>query len=156
SLALARRTIAILEEQRDELGEIVDASGRVVKELGRRPEQIEGLVRHAGRVSTQTASQRGALAEGVQRLPRLLAQARPALRKLDALAESATPLVEEIGAAAPDVNRVSVDVPRLAAAARPTLAALGPVLRDGAATARRSASIARVVAGYARASLPTT
>jgi virulence factor Mce-like protein len=156
SLQLARETIALLERQRDDLAAIVDRAGVVADELAERPEHLTGLTRHAGRVLTHTASQRGALGEGVRRLPGLLEQAQPALAKLDALSAAATPLVRDLEEAAPALNRVSADVPRLAQAARPTLAALAPVLRSGARSARDAAPVATLVARYARESLPST
>ena len=43
------------------------------------------------------------------------------------------PLLDQLGVAAPDINRLAADVPRLARVARPDAAArCGPVLRRGA------------------------
>ena len=156
SLALAREVISKLERQRDELVDVVEASDELLAELAREPEDVEGLVRHSARVLERTASQRGALAEGLQRLPGLLEQAQPALAKLDALSASATPLVDRLSESAPALNSLSADIPRLAAAARPTLKALGPVLRDGARTAREAGEVTGLVRFYARESLPST
>ena len=155
SLALARKTIGILEKQRDELGRTVDATTEITAALAENPKDLAALVRHAGRVSTQTASQRGALGEGVRRLPALLAAATPALQRLDQVIESGKPLVDQLGKAAPDINRVAVDVPRLSKAAAPTLRKLAPVLRRGAAAARKSAPVTKVMAEYAHNSLPS-
>lgn len=156
TLGLARETIATLESQRDELVELVERAGRVADELAKRDERLEGLVAHAGRVATEAASERGALEEGLRRLPALLSETRPALARLDALSADARPLVDALGEAAPGLNRLSADVPRLARAARPTLEALAPVLAEGARTARDAEPLASAVAGYAQASLPVT
>lgn len=154
SLALARRTIGTLQRQRDELGATVDATGVVARELARRPEELKRLLRHGARVTTQTATHRAALAETTRRLPGLLRQSTPALQKLDAVMASGQPLLDQLGVAAPDVNRLAADVPRLARVARPTLKRLAPVLRRGAATARRSAPLSKVLRRYTRDSLP--
>ena len=103
------------------------------------------LLRHGARVTTQTATHRAALAEGTRRLPGLLRQSTPALQKLDAVMASGQPLLDQLGVAAPDVNRLAADVPRLARVARPTLKRLAPVLRRGAATSRRSAPLSKVL-----------
>ena len=155
SLALARKTISILERQRDELAQTVDATTEVTAALAKNPKRLAALVRHAGRVSTQTASQRGALGEGVRRLPALLAAATPALQRLDEVIDNGKPLVDQLGKAAPDINRVAVDVPRLSRVAAPTLRKLGPVLRKGAIAARKSAPVTKVMAEYAKNSRPT-
>ena len=155
SLALARKTIGILERQRDELARTVDATTEVTAALAENPKRLAALVRHAGRVSAQTGSQSAALGEGVRRLPALLASATPALQRLDEVIDSGKPLVDQLGNAAPDINRVAVDVPRLAQAAAPTLRKLGPVLRKGAKAARQSAPVTKVMAEYAKNSRPT-
>ena len=154
SLALARQTIGKLQRQRDQLGATVDATAVVARELARRPEELKRLLRHGARVTTQTATHRAALAETTRRLPGLLRQSTPALQKLDAVMASGQPLLDQLGVAAPDVNRLAADVPRLARVARPTLKRLAPVLRRGAVTARRSAPLSKVLNRYARDSLP--
>jgi virulence factor Mce-like protein len=154
SLALARRTTGILVRQRDELAASVDATGQIARALARRPEDLQALIRHGARVTTQTATHRRALAEGTRRLPGLLRQSTPALQKLDAVMATGQPLLDELGTAAPDINRLAADVPRLARVARPTLKRLGPVLGRGAATSRQSAPLTKILRQYTRASLP--
>jgi virulence factor Mce-like protein len=155
TLQQARETIGMLERQRDDLAQMVDATGEAAEGLARRPERLTEVVRRTGRVTARTAQRRGALAEGVRRLPGLLAEATPALRKLDATMDAGRPLFEALTAAAPGLNRVSSDIPRLSEVAKPALRRLGPVLRDGADTARRSAPLIRLVAQTAAASLPS-
>jgi virulence factor Mce-like protein len=154
ALALARRTIAQLRAQRDDLATIVDEGRPVAAALADRPEDLRRLLRHTSRVATETASERAALGEGLRRLPGLLRQARPSLASLDAVMAAGGPLLDQLAAAAPDVNRLSADLPRLAAAARPTLKALGPVLTRGARTAKRTVPLTKTVRRYARESLP--
>jgi virulence factor Mce-like protein len=155
ALTLARRTIAQLRAQRDDLARIIDASGPVAAALAERPAELRRLLRHTSRATAEVASERAALGEGVRRLPGLLREARPALASLDAVMASGRPLLDQLESAAPDVNRLSADLPRLAAAARPTLRALGPVLRRGAKTSRRTAPLSRAVQRYAADSLPS-
>jgi phospholipid/cholesterol/gamma-HCH transport system substrate-binding protein len=155
TLALARDTIGMLENQRDDLTRIVDATDAVARELARRPEDLRALVRDAAKVTTRTASERAALGEGVRRLPGLLREATPALQKLDATMDAGKPLFDRATEAAPAVNRVTGDIPRLAAVAGPALKRLGPVLREGATTATRSRPLLELVRQYAASSLPT-
>jgi virulence factor Mce-like protein len=154
ALARAQETIAVLERQRDDLANAVDATGAIADRLAERPERLSRLVDRAAKVTTETASERAALGAGLQRLPRLLRDARPALQKLDATMDAGEPLLERLEDAAPDVNRVTADVPKLAKVAGPALDRLAPVLRDGAVTARRAAPLLGLVQQYARASLP--
>lgn len=153
ALALARRVIGQLERQRDDLATIVDATGEVAEDLGRQPDGLRRLARHAARVTTETARHREQLGESVRRLPALLREARPALRKLDATMDAGRPLLAQLERSAPAVNRLSADIPRLDEIARPALAALAPVLRRGARTASRSGPFLGLVRDYASGSL---
>ncbi len=155
SLTLARDTIDLLERQRDDLASTVEASDEIVAQIARRPEELQRLTQRGARVATETAEHREALGAGVRRLPPLLDEAVPALHKLDATMAAGRPLLDQLTVAAPDVNRLTTDVPELADAARPTLRRLKPVLRDGAATARRSRPMLRLLRGYAAESLPS-
>ena len=155
ALALARRTIAQLRAQRDDLARAIDDATPVTAALARRPQEVRRLLRHTSRVATETASERAALGEGLRRMPGLLREARPALTSLDAVMASGEPLLDRLTTAAPDVNRLTADLPRLATAARPTLRALEPVLRRGAAVAKRTAPLTAEVRRYARDSLPS-
>jgi virulence factor Mce-like protein len=155
ALKLARRAIGTLERQRQELAQTVDYSTRITRELARRPRDIEALIHHAAAVSGQTAAHRGALAQGVRVLPGLLAEARPALVRINSVMDAGQPLLESLQAAAPDAVRVSKDIPKLAGAARPALRKLGPALTSGARTARSSRPTARLLRDYAANSLPS-
>ena len=145
----------MLERQRRELAETVDNSARIAHELARRPREIEALIHHAAAVSGQTAAHRGALAQGVRVLPGLLAEARPALVRINTVMDAGQPLLESLQVAAPDAVRVSKDIPKLAGAARPALRKLGPALTSGARTAKASRPTARLMRDYAAKSLPS-
>lgn len=155
TLAMARRTIRILVRQGGDLEELLDESRVVARELATEPARLTALVRHAGRVAGRTASQRGALAEGLERLPALLAEMPPSLRRLDEAMAAGTPLLAELEDSAPELAGLSRSVPRLARASRPVLRAFGPVLRRGAKVSRRTAPLTKLTASYAAASLPS-
>jgi virulence factor Mce-like protein len=154
TLAMARRTIRILTRQGAELEQLLDDSGTVAAALAEDPAQLTALTRHAGRVAARSASQRGALAEGLARLPALLEEMPPALERLDAAMEAGTPMLADVERSAPSLTELSDTVPRLRDAAAPVLRAYAPVLRRGARVARRTAPLTELMANYAAASLP--
>lgn len=154
TLQQANATIATLERQRDDLATIVDATAEVAAELGRRPREITRLVDRAAAVTTRTARTRADLGEGLRRMPALLREATPSLRKLDATMDAGQPLLEQLEAAAPNVNAVSRQLPKLAAVAQPALRKVQPVLKEGAKTAKASAPLINLVQQYASSSLP--
>ena len=155
TLAMARRTIRILRRENDQLDAMLRDSGTVARALAEDPKSVTALTRDAGRVAARTASQRGALAEGLRRLPGLLAEMPPALTRLDAAMAAGTPLLADLEESAPDLVALSDTVPRLARISRPVLRAYGPVLRRGARTARTTAPLTQLLANYASASLPS-
>jgi ABC-type transporter Mla subunit MlaD len=155
SLALARRAIAILESQRSELASTIDATDPLVAQLAARRGEARAFVAAAARVTTRLAARRGALAASVQRLPALLSATRPALAQLDLVETQTTPLLVQLGAVAPLLSRLSVDLGPLVAAARPALARLGHALTLGASVARQVTPSTKLLAQYARVSLPT-
>jgi ABC-type transporter Mla subunit MlaD len=155
SLALARRAIAILESQRTQLATTIDATDPLVAQLAAHRAQARGFMAAAARVTARLAAHRAALAGSVQRLPALLSATRPALAQLDLVETQTTPLLVQLGAAAPLLSRLSVDLGPLVAAARPALARLGHALRFGASVARQVTPSTEVLARYARNSLPT-
>jgi ABC-type transporter Mla subunit MlaD len=155
ALALARRAIAILESQRAELATTIDATDPLVAQLAARRGQARAFVAAAARMSARLAAHRGALAASVQRLPALLSAARPTLAELDLVETQTTPLLVQLGAAAPLLSRLSVDLGPLVTAARPALARLGHALTLGANVARQVTPSTKVLAQYAQNSLPT-
>lgn len=154
TLEQANDTIATLSAQRDDLATIVDATAEVAAGLAERPEQLTRLVDRAAAVTTRTARVRDDLGEGLRRMPALLREARPSLQKLDATMDAGEPLLEQLEAAAPSVNRVSAGLPKLAAVAAPALRKTRPVFAAGAKTARTSAPLINLIQQYASSALP--
>ncbi|HEV3228679.1 MAG TPA: MlaD family protein [Solirubrobacteraceae bacterium] len=154
ALALARRAIAILRHQRAQLAATVDSSDRLLAAVARRSGRVQDFVVHAAHVTGQVAAHRGELSSAIARLPTLLGVARPALRKLDVVARTGTPLLTELRASVPAVNRLSVDLVPFARAVRPALSSVGQTLTLGTRTARESRAGLHALRVYSEQSLP--
>lgn len=146
TLALARRAIAILNRQRNQLATIVDATDTVSGDLARSRARVQDFLTQAAGVATQTADHQGALAESIRRLPPLLAATEPALRQLDRLTADGTPVLADLRASAPALTRVLNDVHPLVSATVPALKHLDPAVRTG----RRAVASATPVVGQLR------
>lgn len=155
ALEKARRVIAVLERQREDLGAAIDSTSAALAELRPHHGKLRALVRRAGGVFTRTGRRSADIALATERLPGLLRAARPALARLDAVAEAGIPLLAQVHRAAPTILRLTQDGPALAAAARPTLARLGPVLDRGTKVVASALPISRALRVYARQSLPS-
>lgn len=154
ALGQARRVLAILRAQRRQLATAIDASDAAVARLAAHPGDVRAFIDRTAAVAERTAAHRGGLSESIGRLPPLLAQARPALRDLDAVAVNGTPLLDELRAAAPSLDRLSTDLGPFAARARPELARLERTLARGTRATRRSLPLVTAIARYVHASLP--
>jgi ABC-type transporter Mla subunit MlaD len=154
SLALARKVIAILHRQRNQLTTVLDSADDVVGRLAAHKSSVADFIDQAGKVTSQTGAHSKELASAVNRLPALLNAADPALADLDTVVKTGTPLVKQLGVAAPAINRISNDIGPFARAAKPTLTQLRPVLLQGTATLKKAAPLSRLLKGYAHRSLP--
>ena len=154
SLALARKVISILYRQRNQLTTVLDNTDKVIGGLASHSSRVTDFVHQAAGVTAQTGSRSNELAATVSRLPALLNAADPALRDLDTVVRTGTPLARQLGVAAPAINRISNDIGPFARAAKPTLATLRPVLSQGTQTLKKAAPLSRLLRGYAHRSLP--
>lgn len=149
ALAAAERVIGILEHQRGQLATIVDATDTIARSGASHAPALTAFLDRSAGLTALIAAHRGSLARTIARLPGLLATARPALSKLDAVAVGGTPLVRQLHAAVPALNRASVDLVPFAAAARPALAKLGAAVRRVIPALVRSAPLLTTLRRYA-------
>jgi ABC-type transporter Mla subunit MlaD len=155
TLALVRKAVGILNEQRREVGTIIEATDRIASELAARSPRVQGFIEESDRVFAQTASHKTALASAVQRLPGLLAAAEPALKNLDSLAADGTPVVRDLRASAPGLERAITQLDPFARAARPALAKLGSTAVTGRRVARNGRPLVVQLRKTADAAAPT-
>jgi virulence factor Mce-like protein len=106
--------LTILDEQHGALRRVVRDTGTVLGALGRRQDQLAGLVTAGDRVLRTTSARNRELADTVRILPTTLAELRPTMIELRTVARSAAPVVREL---------------------RPAARSLGPTLTDAAALA---------------------
>jgi phospholipid/cholesterol/gamma-HCH transport system substrate-binding protein len=156
ALALARQVISLLNRQRSQLGAIIDATGTIAAEGAGHTTAVQSFLDRAAALSSLTANHRGNLSQAVARLPGLLAAAQPSLEQLDTVARDGTPLVAQLHAAVPALNRAQSDLGPFVAAAAPALKRLGSSLREATPTIRDTTPLVRTVRSYAAASLPGT
>jgi ABC-type transporter Mla subunit MlaD len=146
--------LRLLDAQRAALGTAIDASDRVVAELSSHAPDVTRFVSQAARATTVTAAHAQPLSLAIARLPALLRTARPALRHLDRVAVTGTPLIAQIHASAPTINSLTAELGPFTAAVAPVLTQLTPVLNAGTRTAIDVRPLLALISRYARISLP--
>jgi virulence factor Mce-like protein len=155
ALALARQAIALVNQQRGELAASIAATEPVTAALASRSPAVQAFISRAASVTATTAAHSGPLAQGVARLPGLLAAAEPALRELDATAASGIPILANVHAAAPNVNRLIAELGPFAQAGTPTVRALSTPLAQANTALREGAPVVSQLRTFGRDANPT-
>jgi len=156
TLGMARRVIGILDQQLGQLRTILDASNTIAAEGASHTGAVQAFLEKASGLSQLTAAHAGPLSDSIARLPGLLAASQPALRQLDAVAVNGTPLLADLQAAAPALNRVAADLGPFVHAAKPGLARLSTALQKAIPAIRTSTPLIDAITRYSRLSEPST
>src|SRR5918995_1574534 len=93
---------------------------------------IRGLVSDADRILVRLAARRGDVSRDFELLDDFLAELRPTIVRLGGLAREQTPLLADLRASAPGLDRLAPPLPPLADAARTSLTTLGGAAGVGA------------------------
>ncbi len=156
ALALARQAIGILARQKAQLATIIDATSTIAAEGASHSANLQRFLDSAAALTNVTASHSSNISRSIQLLPGLLAAAEPALQQLDIVAKDGTPLVAQLGAAAPSLSRLQADLVPFAAAAKPALASLSTTLKEGTVALKDVTPLVTTVRQYTEGSLSST
>jgi ABC-type transporter Mla subunit MlaD len=149
SLTLARQVTEILNRQRSQLAAIADATDTIASQGAGHTQDVQNFLGRAATFTSLTANHRTALAQAIKRLPGLLAAAQPALTRLDTVAVDGTPLVRQIHAAVPSLDRLAGDLGPFVKAARPGLARLAPAVARATTALNDTAPLLTTLRRYA-------
>jgi ABC-type transporter Mla subunit MlaD len=156
TLGLVEELGRLLDGQRAQLGEAVTTTDAVVAELARSRDRAAALVTSSARVTERMAERRGALRAALRRLPGLLRGTRTTAARLDELVTSGTPLLRDLGTAAPGLRRVVGETGPFARAALPAVRDAGAISVAGRRTLRGATPTLRRVRRFADTARPAT
>jgi ABC-type transporter Mla subunit MlaD len=156
ALALARQVIGILDRQRNQVATLVDATNTIAKDGANHTGEIQNFLTRAASLSQLTAAHADPLSQAINRLPGLLAAAQPSLQDLDTVAVDGTPLVRQIHAAVPSLNKVTTDLGPFVKVAKPGLADLGVALKRAIPAIRDTTPLTKTLRNYSDRSLSGT
>jgi ABC-type transporter Mla subunit MlaD len=156
TLAAVRNAIGILARQRADLKTIIDGTDAIAAQGASHSASVQSFLQQAAALSTLTATHRDAVSQAVARLPRMLAVAQPALQRLDTFAVDSTPLLQQLHAAVPSLERLSNNLGPFEAAAAPGLAKLTSALTRAIPSIRRSTPLLQTLTAYSTRSLPSS
>lgn len=156
ALALADQAIGILNRQRAQLREAIDATGAVAAQGAAHTAALQDFLARAAQLTATTAAHRRSLSEAVARLPGLLAVAQPALTQADALLRGGTPLLARLRTAAPLLVRVDRDFRPFEAVAVPGLARVAQAIAAAIPAIHQAAPLIAALRSYLERSLGNT
>jgi ABC-type transporter Mla subunit MlaD len=107
------------------LQSLTASSDQVITALANNTGAITRFIQYANKAATNTADQKVAFKQTLADLPGFLAQLRPAMQRLDQATASNTPVVENLHAAASQLDRLFTNLPGFSHSALPATRALG-------------------------------
>ncbi|MEO8092507.1 MAG: MlaD family protein [bacterium] len=109
--------LAILAKQNKQLAQLAKDSDTALGPVASERKRVSGFINNANVAAEATAERRADLEASLQKLPGFLTELRLTMTKLDRFAEASTPVVSDLGDAAPALTRMTE--------------ALGPFSRGG-------------------------
>jgi phospholipid/cholesterol/gamma-HCH transport system substrate-binding protein len=125
------KVLAILAGQNRDLARLARDSDQALAPLSRERAHFAHFIVAANETGQATAERRGDIALGIHRLPEFLRQLRSLMVDLEGLSDQGTPLLSDLGDAAPDLGRLIKAQGTLADASRDAFPSLGEALRRG-------------------------
>jgi phospholipid/cholesterol/gamma-HCH transport system substrate-binding protein len=117
--------LAILAEQNRVLADLATDSDEALAPLAREKDALVGFIRNANEVNQASAEFRTEIEAGLEKFPQTLRELRATMTQLDAFSTQATPVVEDLALAAPDLVRASEALGPFSDAATTSLLSLG-------------------------------
>ena len=125
ALRQTNRVLKILADQNDQLASLASDGDAVLEPLAQNRTSITGFFRNAA-VAGQATAERGDDLEAQLRLfPETLRQVRSTMKDLRGFADQGTPLMDDVGAVAPNLSKATQSLPAFFRAGIPAFDSLG-------------------------------
>jgi phospholipid/cholesterol/gamma-HCH transport system substrate-binding protein len=142
--------LGILNAQRDRLAQLASDSATVLGPLSRERAHVAGFLANAGDAA-QASSERGAALEAsLRKFPRFLREFRLTMRSLQGFSDAGTPVLADLGKAAPALTEATRELAPFSAASTVALKSLGatgkvagPLLAEADPIVSKTAEVAR-------------
>jgi phospholipid/cholesterol/gamma-HCH transport system substrate-binding protein len=139
-----------LTEQKDQLAQLAVDSEAVLEPLTREKEHVVGFLAHSGEAAAASAAHGPELEEALQKLPRFLREFRTTMANLKEFSDAGTPLLADLGVAAPSLTDATRTLTPFSEATTTALTSLGkageeagPVFAEAAPVVRKASNLAQ-------------
>jgi ABC-type transporter Mla subunit MlaD len=131
ALQQLKQVLNILGNQNTTIAELNTNADAIFAQLANRREDVVHFVDNAGRTAAISAQRSNDLSQNFHLLDDFLAQLKPTMSQLGNLAEQQTPLLTDLHAAAPGLNKLATNLPPFNNGTQQSLTALGGAAHIG-------------------------
>jgi ABC-type transporter Mla subunit MlaD len=138
-----------LTEQKDQLAQLAADSEEILEPLSRESEHVVGFLAHAGEAAEASSAHGAELEESLQKFPRFLTEFRTTMQNLKEFSDAGTPLLEDLGVAAPSLTDATRTLTPFSEATTVALKSLGkageqsgPVFAEATPVVRKASNLA--------------
>jgi phospholipid/cholesterol/gamma-HCH transport system substrate-binding protein len=139
-----------LTEQKDQLAQLAVDSEAVLEPLTREKEHVVGFLAHSGEAAAASAAHGPELEEALQKFPRFLTEFRTTMANLKEFSDAGTPLLADLGVAAPSLTDATRTLTPFSEATTTALTSLGkageeagPVFAEATPVVRKASNLAQ-------------
>jgi ABC-type transporter Mla subunit MlaD len=131
ALQQLKQVLNILGNQNHTIAELNANADAIFQQLANRREDVVHFVDNAGRTAAISAERSNDLAQNFHLLDDFLAELKPTMFQLGRLADAQTPLMTDLHAAAPGLNKLARNLPPFNNGTQQSLTSLGGAARVG-------------------------
>jgi ABC-type transporter Mla subunit MlaD len=146
--------LKILADQNRMLGRLARDSDRALGPLARERESLADFIVQANATGEASAERREDIRRGINLLPGFLRELRPLMADLEGFADQGTPLLDDLGAAAPDLGRLIEGAGTFSDASRESFPSLGDALERGRPALISARPLIRDLGAFGREARP--
>jgi ABC-type transporter Mla subunit MlaD len=139
-----------LTAQKDQLAQLAAESQEILEPLTREKEHVVGFLAHSGEAAEASAEHGAELESSLQKLPTFLVEFRQTMKNLKEFSDAGTPLLEDLGAAAPSLTNATKTLTPFSEATTVALKSLatageasGPIFAEAAPVVKKSSKLAK-------------
>jgi phospholipid/cholesterol/gamma-HCH transport system substrate-binding protein len=138
-----------LTEQKDQLASLAAESEEILEPLTREKEHVVGFLAHSGEAAQASSAHGPELEAALQKFPRFLVEFRQTMGNLKEFSDAGTPLLKELGVAAPSLTDATRELTPFSEATTVALKSLGkageesgPVFAQAEPVVRKASKLA--------------
>ena len=140
------KVLTLLAHENTTLRNLARDSDAALAPIARERARVADFVTKAGNTAQATAEKRVAFEQNLQKLPAFLRQLKPTMTRLGQLSDEMSPVLEDLGAQAPAINRFIISLGPFSKSATPSLVTLG----DASVPGRKALIAAKPIVGDLR------